>query len=73
VTGASQKPELISEALQLASTITEQIYNNTSFLEGKSVAFTGSRPYLNSDLELLLPKHIGTIDIEKISASGTSV
>ena len=73
MTGASQKPELISEALQLASTITEQIYNNTSFLEGKSVAFTGSRPYLNSDLELLLPKHIGTIDIEKISASGTSV
>ena len=69
----SPKPELISEALQLATTLTEQIYNNVGELQGKSVAFTGSGPYLNSDLKLLLPGHIETIDIDEISEPESTV
>ena len=69
----SPKPELISEALQLATTLTEHIYNNVGELQGKSVAFTGSGPYLNSDLKLLLPGHIETIDIDEISEPESTV
>ena len=69
----SQKPTLITQALQFASSLADEIYKNCELSEGAIIGFTGTGPYFKDDLKSLLPEHIQVAELDGVSDPNQNV